>query len=79
MKKEILKKEYKDTIFDCYYWFVKSRKTNTKEDMETYSRKVQNEMAIEQMLWALNISPEKLVPEVERDYLRRLAISTVNQ
>ena len=75
-EKEILKKEYKSAVFDCYYWFLVSEKTQTEDDKKRYLRNVSAEITLESLIKALNI--RDLLPEEERNELRKTAKEVVN-
>lgn len=74
-KKELqtLKQEYKNAIFDSQYYFHKMSMARTKETKISYDLVKHTELVIERILDVLKINPEELLPEEERDYIKKVA------
>ena len=80
-KKELqtLKQEYKNAIFDSRYYFHKMSMARTKESKISYDLVKHTELVIERMLDVLKINPEELLPESEREYIKKVAMETATK
>lgn len=74
-KKELqtLKQEYRNAIFDSWYYFHKMSMARTKESKIGYDLVKHTELVIERILEVLKINPEELLPESDRNYIEKIA------
>ena len=79
-KKELqtLKQEYKNAIFDSCYYFHKMM-ARTKDSKINYDLVKHTELVIERLLDVLKINPEELLPENEREYIKKVAMETATK
>lgn len=61
-KKELqtLKQEYSNKVFDTWYDFYKMKKIRTKENEDSYNRRLYTEIVVEEILEKLKINSEKI-------------------
>ena len=80
-KKELqtLKQEYRNSIFDSRYYFHKMSMARTKESKISYDLVKHTELVIERILDVLKINPEELLPESEREYIKKVAMETATK
>ena len=80
-KKELqtLKQEYKNAIFDSWYYFHKMSMAGTKESKISYDLVKHTELVIERILDVLKINPEELLSENERNYIQKVAMETATK
>ena len=74
-KKELqtLKQEYRNAIFDSWYYFHEMSMARTKESKIGYDLVKHTELVIERILEVLKINPEELLPESDRNYIEKIA------
>lgn len=74
---QILKRQYKEIVFDHYYYRYLAKIAKTQDAMEAYHKNINNEVMIEILLRSLNLDPEILLNAEERRNLRELARESV--